>query len=91
MGRGSGLFLWLLDAKAVWSTTKLINGENAYKVYASEAAKVGLFAGGNWPKFRDWPHVQLRKAASPDKTLSVQEIDRAMQERFGFQSDALQL
>lgn len=81
---------WLLDGKAVWSTTKLVNGENAYKVYALEATKVGLFAGGNWSKFKDWPHVQLREAASPDKKLSVLEIDRAMRERFGSESAAAQ-
>jgi len=73
---------WLLDGRAEWSTTRKINGENAYRVYAQQATAVGLTAGGLWPRLKDWPHVQLRTASSPS-ALGVQEIDRVMRERFG--------
>jgi hypothetical protein len=73
---------WLLDGRAEWSTTRKVNGENAYRVYAHEATTLGLTAGGLWPRFKDWPHVQLRSASSPS-SLGVDKIDQAMQERFG--------
>jgi len=74
---------WLLNGQAEWSTTKLVGGLNGYKVYAEEAQELGLTAGGHWPSFKDWPHVQLRPESSPGTTLSVVEIDAAMQAAFG--------
>ncbi|MFT3953614.1 MAG: M15 family metallopeptidase [Piscinibacter sp.] len=74
---------WLLDGKAEWSTTKKLNGFNAYRVYADEAEAVGLVAGGHWTSFKDWPHVQLRPEASPAKKLTPVEVDAAMKARFG--------
>ena len=74
---------WLLDGKAEWSTTKKINGLNAYHEYADEAEHVGLIAGGHWSTLKDWPHVQLRPDASPAKTLTPAEIDAAMAATFG--------
>lgn len=74
---------WLVDSKAEWSTQKLINGVNGYKIYAEEAKNVGLDAGGLWKKFKDWPHVQLRAAASAQSVMSLIEIDTTMKERFG--------
>ncbi len=74
---------WLLNGKAEWSTSKQVNGSNAYKVYAEEAVNVGLVAGGNWTSLKDWPHVQIRPDASPAKTLSVNQVDAAMKARFG--------
>ena len=74
---------WLVDGEAEWSIRKEINGLNGYKVYAEEAQAAGLTAGGLWSSFKDWPHVQLRSAASPLKVMSLIEIDRTMKERFG--------
>jgi peptidoglycan LD-endopeptidase CwlK len=74
---------WLLDGKAEWSTKKLVGGLNAYHVYADEAAALGLTAGGHWKKFKDWPHVQLPLDSSPLASLSVLEIDAAMEAGFG--------
>lgn len=74
---------WLLDGKAEWSTRKLIGGENAYPVYAEEAAALGLTAGGHFKKRKDWPHVQLRNLRNPALEMTVQEIDVAMAARFG--------
>ena len=73
---------WVLEGHAEWSTTKLVNGRNAYKVYAAEATTVGLTAGGNWPRLKDWPHVQLQASNSP-ASLGLRKIDAVMQERFG--------
>ena len=74
---------WLLNGKAEWSTTKKVGGLNAYKVYADEAERVGLVAGGHWTTLKDWPHVQLRPDASPAKTLSLANVNAAMKARFG--------
>lgn len=76
-------FFWLVDGEAMWSTTKLIDGHNGYKVLADEAEKLGLTAGGHWNKFKDWPHIQLRKESNPAKLHLVKEIDTEMQKRFG--------
>jgi len=74
---------WLLNGKAEWSTTRLVNGRNAYKVYASIATELGLTAGGNWKTLKDWPHIQLRADRNPEMKLSIVEIDREMKSRFG--------
>ncbi len=74
---------WLLDGKAEWSTTKLVGGQNAYRVYAGEAVSLGLTAGGHWKTLKDWPHVQLPADASPLASLTVLEIDAAMEAGFG--------
>jgi len=74
---------WLLNGKAEWSTTKKVNGLNAYSVYVDEAEQLGLVAGGHWETLKDWPHVQLRTDASPAKTLSVSEVNTTMKSRFG--------
>jgi peptidoglycan L-alanyl-D-glutamate endopeptidase CwlK len=74
---------WLVDGAAEWSAKKKINGLNGYQVYAEEAQAAGLTAGGLWTSFKDWPHVQLRSAGSPLGAMSLAEIDREMERRFG--------
>lgn len=74
---------WLVDSKAEWSSKKLINGSNGYRVYVEEAARLSLTAGGNWNSLKDWPHVQFQKANSPETVMSVTEIDKIMKTRFG--------
>ncbi len=75
---------WLVDGAAEWSTSKVVNGDNGYHALAREAARFGLTAGGNWPQFKDWPHVQLRAAASPLAAgMSLLDVDKEMRKRFG--------
>lgn len=74
---------WVVNGKADWSTSKLVNGLNGYRVYADEAEAVGLVAGGHWSKFKDWPHVQLRATSNAAKAMSLQVIDAEMKQRFG--------
>lgn len=74
---------WLVDGKAEWSTRKLVSGVNGYQIYADEAKRAGLTAGGHWKTFKDWPHVQLRKASNVAAVMSLTEIDAAMRERYG--------
>lgn len=74
---------WVVDGKAEWSTQRLVDGVNGYRVFADEAETLGLTAGGHWKKFKDWPHVQLRPASNVGSVMSVAEIDVAMQARFG--------
>ena len=74
---------WLVEGKAEWSTKKLINGLNGYKVYADEAEAVGLTPGGHWKNLKDWPHVQLQKANNAASVMLLAEIDSAMKARFG--------
>lgn len=73
---------WVVDGKAEWSTQKLVKGNNGYHIFAEAAEAIGLTAGGKWPKFKDWPHVQLRSSASPAKEMSLLEIEDAMRKRF---------
>jgi peptidoglycan LD-endopeptidase CwlK len=74
---------WLVNGKAEWSTKKLVDGLNGYHVYAHEAETLGLTAGGHWKKFKDWPHVQLRKANNAARVMSLAAINSAMNARFG--------
>lgn len=74
---------WVVEGAAEWSTTRRINGLNGYRVYAEEAERLGLIAGGLWTRLKDWPHIQLRSASSPARVFTVREIDRIMRERFG--------
>jgi peptidoglycan L-alanyl-D-glutamate endopeptidase CwlK len=76
--------VWIVDGKEEWSTDRLVNGKNGYQVYAHLATTLGLTAGGLWATLKDWPHVQLRSAASPlSVPLTLSEIDDAMKTRFG--------
>jgi peptidoglycan LD-endopeptidase CwlK len=75
--------LWVVDGKAEWSSKKQVNGKNGYQVYADQAAALGLDPGGHWQSLKVWPHVQLRRLASPEKLYSLAEIDQTMHERFG--------
>lgn len=74
---------WVVNGAAEWSTTRKINGLNGYHVYADEAERLGLTAGGLWPRFKDWPHVQLKSAKSPREIFTITEINQTMRERFG--------
>lgn len=75
---------WVVDNGAEWSATKMIDGQNGYRVYAAKAEALGLNAGGHWKSLREWPHVQLRKAASPNSAgLTLAEINQKMEKKFG--------
>jgi peptidoglycan LD-endopeptidase CwlK len=74
---------WVVDGRAEWSTTRLVRALNGYQVYAEEASKLGLDAGGLWRRFKDWPHVQLRPSPSPLGAMTLVEIDTEMSRRFG--------
>jgi hypothetical protein len=74
---------WLLDDEAEWSSRRRVDGRNGYHVYAEEAQRLDLDAGGLWRSFKDWPHVQLRKVASPARIYGYPEIDAEMRARFG--------
>lgn len=74
---------WLVDGKAEFSTSKLIGGQNGYRVYAEEAVKLSLTAGAFFKSLKDFPHVQLRPQAGPNKVFTLAEIDAEMKKRFG--------
>ena len=74
---------WLVDGAAEWSLRRMVNGQNGYHVYADEAEKLELTPGGHWPRFKDWPHVQLRDADNAASVMSLAQIDAAMKARFG--------
>jgi peptidoglycan LD-endopeptidase CwlK len=73
---------WFVGGQAEWSTTKQLGALNGYQVYAEEASKLGLDAGGLWRRFKDWPHVQLRPSPSPLGSMTLAEIDAEMSRRF---------
>ena len=70
--------VWVIDGKAQWSTSKLAEGVNGYRVYAEEAKKLGLTAGGLWTSIKDWPHVQLRTVTNVNKVYTLEEINAKM-------------
>lgn len=74
---------WLVNGKAEWSTKKLVNGVNGFKVYAEEAKIIGISAGLNWTSFKDAPHIQFRSTSNPGKVISINEINKVMKEKFG--------
>lgn len=74
---------WLNNGKAEWSTD-VGGASNGYRIYADQATKDGLTAGGYWQSIKDWPHVQKRKAASPVASgLTATQINAAMKARYG--------
>jgi peptidoglycan L-alanyl-D-glutamate endopeptidase CwlK len=76
--------VWVVDKKQEWSTTRLVNGVNGYKLYADIAEKMGLTHGlrrgheNEW----DWVHVQLRPI-SVEKAYTVEAVEREMMVRYG--------
>jgi peptidoglycan L-alanyl-D-glutamate endopeptidase CwlK len=74
---------WVVNGEAEWDANRLSNGVNGYRVYAGEALQLGLTAGGFWPRFKDWPHVQLRPANSPTDVMTLAEINDTIEARFG--------
>ena len=75
---------WSINGAAEWSTTRVENGVNGYRIYAAKAKEIGLNPGGLWSSLKDWPHVQLNAFASPVSAgMTVAEIDAAMKQRFG--------
>lgn len=75
--------MWLVDNQAQWDPGKQIGGQNGYAVYAEEAVKLGLTAGGLWKSIKDWPHVQLRPADSPLGIYTIPGIDAKMKALYG--------
>jgi peptidoglycan LD-endopeptidase CwlK len=73
---------WVVDGKAEWSTKRLVGGRNGYRRYASVAADLALTPGGLWPRFKDWPHVQLRPENSPGGVMTLTDMDARLAERF---------
>ena len=73
---------WVVKGDAEWSTKRLVNGLNGYRVMAEEAKRLGLDPGGLWRKFPDWPHVQLRPEPSPLGRMTLKEVSAEMQRRF---------
>ena len=75
--------VWVINGKSEWSTSKLFNGLNGYRVYVEEAKKLGLTPGGLWSSIKDWPHVQLRPETNINKIYTLEEINAEMEKRFG--------
>ena len=73
---------WVVKGSAEWSTKRLFNGLNGYRVMAEEAKRLGLDPGGLWRKFPDWPHVQLRPEPSSLGRMSLKDISEEMKRRF---------
>ena len=73
---------WLVGGVAEWSTTRIVNGINGYKLYADIAEDLELTAGGHWSSFKDWPHVQKKGASSPLQEHSWSEINAKMLQLF---------
>lgn len=76
--------VWWVKGRPEWSTSRIAGGVNGYHAYAEAAQQAGLTAGGLWPHFQDWPHVQQRAHPSPLAAgFSLKSIDDVMKLRFG--------
>lgn len=76
---------WLVGGRADWSTRR--GGDrNGYRIYARQAEALGLTAGGHWPRFKDWPHVQAG-SQGVQSSYTYGEVDAAMRDRFGPDGD----
>ncbi|RAJ76605.1 D-alanyl-D-alanine carboxypeptidase-like protein [Chitinophaga dinghuensis] len=74
---------WSLNGRDIWDIAYLdADNRNGYKVYATEARKLGLEAGYFWDSIQDGVHVQLRKEASPLVCYSLKMINDVMEEYF---------
>lgn len=74
--------VWIDGANKVnWNTRQIVGGVNGYQIYAEEAVKIGLTAGGCFTNLKDWTHVQLRKDPSPS-SLGIEVIEAEMKRRF---------
>jgi len=71
---------WVVDENSNWSYTELVNGVNGYHVYSKTAIELGLRSGSSWG---DWPHIQKPKESAPNKTMSWEDINRLMSDKFG--------
>ena len=61
----------LLGGKAMWSYKSYKKG---WDVYGEACYKAGLEWGGNWIKYKDMPHAQLRPGGNPLKILTPEEV-----------------
>jgi len=70
--------VWIRNGVEEWSAD--IDGDaNGYRVYASEAAKLGMTTLGS---IGDWGHVQIPAASSPLKQYTLEQIDGIMKAKF---------
>lgn len=77
-GEAIDCFVLGADGKAIWDSRHA-----SYRIYAEEAQKLRLEAGGLWTRFPDAVHVQLRAAQSPLKNnMTWPQVEAAMKERF---------
>jgi len=74
---------WVVDGKAEFSTSRLVNGVNGYRVYVEEAQSLDVTPGGLFKKLKDFPHVQFRPQGGPSSLFTLAEISAEMEKRFG--------
>lgn len=70
---------WMSEGVIEWSTSKTVDGQNGYEVYAEIARDHDLEPGGTWLRLKDYVHVQANYEL-PD--LSAMEISVEMSKRF---------
>jgi peptidoglycan L-alanyl-D-glutamate endopeptidase CwlK len=75
--------VWIANGKETFSLKLKVGGLNGFHVYAEQAEKMKLTAGGFFKSIKDFPHVQLRPEAGPQSKHSLPEIDAEMKRRFG--------
>jgi peptidoglycan LD-endopeptidase CwlK len=77
-GEAVDCFVQGSNGQAVWNA-----GDAGYRIYANEALALHLDAGFKWTRFKDAPHVQLRKAGSPlSLGMTWAQIETEMKARF---------
>lgn len=77
-GTAVDCYVQAADGSAIWDSDHF-----GYEIYAEEAARMGLEAGGNWKTLRDAVHVQATKSTSPVSDGKLwPAIDAEMQKRW---------
>ncbi len=78
-GEAIDCFVVGANNQAIWTPS-----HPHYRIYATEASRLGLEAGAFWVKFSDAVHVQKRKGANPLRAgWTWPRIEEEMKRRFG--------
>lgn len=79
--------VWIVDRREEWSNNIQVNGLNGYRIYAQQAAILGLTYDEDPKRRNGYGHVRLRSLSSPLQVYSLEEINEAMKERFYYLLD----
>lgn len=60
-----------VGGKAMWSYN---TNKKLWDIFGNVVKKAGMEWGGNWTRFKDYPHAQLRPGGNPLKVFTPEQI-----------------